>query len=205
MFDLLSNLALLSTSSRSFKASKRFTNIDNQGQKIIRHKKKENRTTKDFQPWSCGKWQELAYNRGSQVRLSNAPTEKKTQIKKKQLAKHLNWFIHLLQRNLAGDAEAVSEEVLHLDNKISRQLGMLYFESDQCSVMNCSFQFQIKWLKIITWSFRSFMKLILVGQSICKLCLGGIWERSSFWRRSKRNTLGPREFGSSGIESGTIP
>ena len=62
----------------------------NQWQKITWDEKKENRTTKDFQPWSCGRWQESAYNRGSQVRLSNAPTERKMQIKKKQLAKHLN-------------------------------------------------------------------------------------------------------------------
>ena len=60
------------------------TNVDNHWQKVTRDEKK------DFQPWSCGKWQELAYNRGSQVRLSNAPTEKKMQIKKRQLAKHLN-------------------------------------------------------------------------------------------------------------------
>ena len=66
------------------------TNVDNKWQTITRDEIKENRTTKDFQPWSCGKWQELVYNRGSQVRLSNAPTEKKMQIKKRQLAKHLN-------------------------------------------------------------------------------------------------------------------
>ena len=63
----------------------RWTNVDKCWQKKTRDEKKENRTTKDFQPWSCGKWQELAYNRGSQVRLSNAPTEKRCQLKKNNL------------------------------------------------------------------------------------------------------------------------
>ena len=61
------------------------TNVDNKWQTITRDEIKENRTTNDFQPWSCGKWQELAYNRGSQVRLSNAPTEKRCKLKKNSL------------------------------------------------------------------------------------------------------------------------
>ena len=68
------------------------TNVDNHWQKVTRDEKK------GFQPWNFGKWQELAYNRGSQVRLSNASTKKRSKSKKKTISIDSFTFFRVIWR-----------------------------------------------------------------------------------------------------------
>ena len=161
MFDLLSSLALLSTSSRSFKAK----NVDKCWQSMTKVNttwEKGESNNKGFPTLKLWKVTRI----GLQPRISGPVVKradwKKMQVKKTQLLHSPSseefggWCRGCIWRGLAPRQQNISP----IGNAVFRIWSM------QCGVMNCNFQFQIKWLEIIKWSFRSFMTLILVGQAV---------------------------------------